>query len=129
MSKQPRAMALADDICGPPSGTVLTHLNDLPAHGGKSIEFQNEEGHRLSIFVQKLDEDIEVYLNRCPHAGTPLNLFNDRFMDLDNTYLLCRTHGAKFEYKNGKCIAGPCKGEYLRKVAFSVNDDGSIVSE
>ena len=120
-------MFLDDDVCGPLSGTVLAKVEDIPDHGGKVIDFRTEDGHFLSIFIQRLKGEVEIYQNRCPHAGTPLNLFNERFMDLDNRYLLCRTHGAKFDFLSGKCIAGPCKGQYLRKVAFRI-EAGNIIS-
>jgi nitrite reductase/ring-hydroxylating ferredoxin subunit len=126
MGSEPPVMFLDDDICGPPPGTILANIGDIPKHGGKTIDFRTADGHSLSIFIQRSEGEFEVYQNRCPHAGTPLNLLNERFMDLDNKYLLCRTHGAKFDFASGKCVSGPCKGKYLRKVAFHIEADNIV---
>lgn len=122
-------MFLDDHICGPAPGSILGKVDELPEHGGKAIDFKNDQGHRLSIFIQRMEGTIEVYQNRCPHAGTPLNLLNERFMDIENRHLICRTHGAKFDFDTGKCVMGPCKGQFLRKIAFEIQHGGLIVSQ
>jgi len=114
---------LADRISGPPAGSLLLQLTDLPPHGGKDLIFQ-EHGHRLNIFVQRHDDEVYIYENRCPHAGTPLNMVGENFLSIDETALLCRTHGALFDIHSGRCTRGPCKGEHLRPVAFEVRDGG-----
>jgi len=114
---------LADRLGGPPTGTLLTQLADLPRHGGKDLLFE-EEGHRLNIFIQQHGDTVHVYENRCPHAGTPLNMVGEKFLSLDGRSLLCRTHGALFAIDTGKCTRGPCKGQYLRPVAFEIKDGG-----
>ncbi len=129
MAVSPDLMFLSDHVGGPKPGTVLALIDDLPDHGGKSLDFRVEEGHLVSIFIQKKGDCVQVYHNRCPHAGTPLNLFNDRFMDIENESLLCRTHGAKFDFETGQCLSGPCRQEFLRKVAFEVDASGRILSK
>ncbi|MDO6444092.1 Rieske 2Fe-2S domain-containing protein [Marinobacter sp. 2_MG-2023] len=54
-----------------------------------------------------------AYLNRCPHRGVELNWMPGRFMDTDNLFLQCSTHGALFKPGDGECIAGPCQGDTL----------------
>jgi nitrite reductase/ring-hydroxylating ferredoxin subunit len=127
--KAPPPLYLADDTCGPPSGSVLADIAALPDHGGKAIQYKADDGKVLNIFIQKIEGVIAAYENVCPHAGTPLNLFNDKFLDLDNKYLLCRTHGAKFDVNTGECIAGPCKHEFLRKIAFEIKDGRFVISK
>ncbi len=126
MTTAPAPLDLSDLEATPPKGTLLCRLNELPDHGGKEIIF-TEGRFRTSIFVQKIDEDVAVFLNHCPHAGTPLNMFNDRFLDLRGKRLLCRTHGASFDPLSGKCLQGPCKGEYLRAIAVTIRD-GAVYS-
>ncbi len=108
---------------GPSKGTLLAAIKDLPEHGGKDILFKDGE-HQLNIFVQQNGDKFHVHENRCPHASTPLNMFGDKFLSLDGNYIICRTHGALFDKSNGKCIGGPCKGDYLRPVAFEIRDGG-----
>tara|TARA_R110002012_G_scaffold49210_2_gene127365 strand:+ start:1237 stop:1578 length:342 start_codon:yes stop_codon:yes gene_type:complete len=68
-------------------------------------------------FVFLHDSVPKAYLNRCPHLGIGLNWMPGRFMDLDNCFLQCSTHGALFEPGSGKCIAGPCQGDQLTALA------------
>ncbi len=126
MAGAPDPIELSDLEATPPAGTLLAMLDELPDHGGKEIIF-TEDRFRTSIFIQKTEAGVGVFLNFCPHAGTPLNMFNEKFMDLRGKYLLCRTHGAMFDPKDGKCVQGPCKGKYLRSVAHTIKD-GAIYS-
>ena len=52
------------------------------------------------------------YIDRCPHTGMPLALF-DNFLTREKDLILCSSHGALFEPKGGKCVAGPCAGRFL----------------
>jgi nitrite reductase/ring-hydroxylating ferredoxin subunit len=59
-------------------------------------------------------------VNRCPHAGHPLNLLPDRFLTPDGALILCSSHGALFEKSTGYCVAGPCAGRALTPVALEI---------
>lgn len=126
MKQAPSVIALADMEAGPPSGTLLAHIADLPEHGGKEVIF-TDGPFRTSVFIQKMDENIGVFINQCPHAGTPLNMFGDKFLNLSGKKIICRTHGALFDPITGQCVRGPCKGDYLRPVAFRI-EGGAIIS-
>ena len=115
----PSKLLLADGFAAIPVGTMLAKIGDLPDHGGRAIEFRDDE-HLTHIFIQKSGDEIRVFENRCPHAGTPLNLFGDRFMDMEGRYIICRTHGAKFDPLSGECLLGPCKKQFLREVAVKI---------
>lgn len=54
-----------------------------------------------------------AYLNMCPHLGIELNWMPGKFMDSDNLFIQCSTHGALFKPGTGECIAGPCQGDTL----------------
>ncbi len=123
---KPSPLELEDVPAGPPAGTLLTHLDGLPIHGGKELVFRDGT-LVLRLLVQRLGDSAVVYENRCPHAGTPLNMFDDKFLDITGKRLLCRTHGALFDIEDGKCLRGPCKGDHLRAVAVEVRD-GAIYS-
>lgn len=122
----PSPLKLSDLEGTPPAGTLLFNIADLPEHGGKEIMF-TEGQSRTSIFIQKTNDTIAVFLNHCPHAGTPLNMLGDRFLDMRGKNILCRTHGATFDREDGKCIAGPCKGRYLTPIACRV-ENGAVIS-
>ena len=74
----------------------------------------------LRGFVVRVGEVVRGYLNRCPHAGHPLDLLPQRFLTADGTLILCSSHGALFEKSTGYCVAGPCAGRSLTPVALEV---------
>ncbi|MFM1895386.1 MAG: hypothetical protein RLZZ385_460 [Pseudomonadota bacterium] len=90
---------------------------------GTSKGFESE-GHYL--FAVKKDGALFLYKNQCPHLGTPLEWQTDKFLDPDGTLIQCSTHGALFEIESGRCLAGPCKGQYLKAVPF-LDDNGLIM--
>jgi len=63
---------------------------------------------------------VRGYLNRCPHAGHPLDLRPQHFLTADGTLILCASHGALFEKSTGYCLAGPCAGHSLTPVPLEV---------
>jgi nitrite reductase/ring-hydroxylating ferredoxin subunit len=83
----------------------------------------------LKGFVVRQAEQVFAYLNRCPHAGHPLNLFENDFLTPDCRLLMCRSHGACFDISTGLCVAGPCLGAYLRPIAVRVERDYIMLAE
>ena len=69
-----------------------------------------------------------AYVNRCPHAGTPLDLWPNEFWTEDGRYLICATHGAIFAPDTGVCVEGPCPGARLERLAVSLDGDAVVVS-
>lgn len=63
-----------------------------------------------------------AYLNVCPHLGIELNWMPGRFMDADNLFIQCSTHGALFKPSTGECIAGPCQGDALTALEVRERD-------
>lgn len=74
----------------------------------------------LRGLVVRVGARVRGYVNRCPHAGHPLNLLPDRFLTPDGALLLCSSHGAVFEKLTGYCVAGPCAGRALTPVPLEV---------
>ena len=74
----------------------------------------------LRGFVVRVGDTVRGYLNRCPHAGHPLDLLPQRFLTADGTLILCSSHGALFEKATGLCVAGPCAGRALTPIALQV---------
>jgi nitrite reductase/ring-hydroxylating ferredoxin subunit len=74
----------------------------------------------LRGFVLRVGDALRGYVNRCPHAGHPLNLLPGRFLTPDGTLILCTSHGALFEKGTGYCVAGPCAGRTLTPVDVEV---------
>jgi len=75
----------------------------------------------LRGFVVRVGATVRGYLNRCPHAGHPLDLLPQRFLTADGSLILCSSHGALFEKATGLCVAGPCAGRALTPIALQVS--------
>ena len=99
---------------------VVCRLEDLDLHGGARAFTIGAGEWPLRGFVVRAGNDVRGYINRCPHAGHPLNLRPHQFLTPDGTLILCSSHGALFEKQTGYCVAGPCAGANLRPVPLTV---------
>lgn len=110
-----------------PAGTVIGRLPDLVDGAATSFNLTADEWPLTGILV-RVGTDVHAYVNRCPHAGRPLN-FIDRFLSPDGELLQCHSHGALFEKHTGLCIAGPCMDESLRRIAVAVQGEEIRLAE
>lgn len=88
---------------------------DVPEGCARGITLGDGAVAQEFVFVRRHGV-LYAYENRCPHQGTPLETFPDKFLNSDGSLLICSTHGARFRVEDGVCISGPCKGERLRRV-------------
>jgi nitrite reductase/ring-hydroxylating ferredoxin subunit len=82
----------------------------------------------LRGFVVRKGDEVFAYVNRCPHASRPLNWLPDRFLTPDHSLIACDSHGALFEIDTGACVAGPCAGQGLQRIAVRIAN-GSVLLE
>ena len=102
-------------------------LSDLKVNSCK--EFSYGEGDwPLRGFVAHYNQDIFAYHNRCPHAGHQLNWQANDFLTSEKNNIVCSSHGAIFDILTGKCIAGPCLGDKLKKFRCFLRDQRVIVT-
>ncbi len=81
---------------------------------GQTAKFRLERrGKVVEGFIINVGGSHRAYVNRCPHAGTPLDLWPNEFLTEDGQHLICATHGAIFEPRSGVCVEGPCPGAAL----------------
>ena len=106
-------------------GIAVCRLDDIADPGARGFDLETAEGV-LSVIVVRLGQSVHGYINRCPHQGTPLETFPDRFLSRDGTELICSTHGARFRAENGVCTTGPCKGSRLRPAPLVCDASGMI---
>ncbi|HYB33707.1 MAG TPA: Rieske 2Fe-2S domain-containing protein [Steroidobacteraceae bacterium] len=107
---------------------VICRVSDLEAHGARAFTIGGGDWP-LRGFIVQVGDAVYGYVNRCPHAGHPLNLLADRFLSPDGTLILCCAHGALFEKRTGYCVAGPCAGRSLTPVAIEVRCGFVLLAE
>ncbi len=92
---------------------------------GLRFELKNElsNGSSESGFVVEFSGIVHAYKNCCPHLGVELDWVPGMFFDVDQTFLICSTHGARFAPDTGKCISGPCVGRSLTPLTITEEND------
>ncbi len=78
------------------------------------------EGDAESLILYRDGDRVRAWLNVCPHAGRRLDWAPGRFLKSKEGHLVCASHGASFSLGSGECVAGPCRGSYLRAVDVAV---------
>ena len=109
------------DASTPEPPHQLCALAELPVNTARGFELTAANGDRLGVIVWHTPDGLSGFVNQCPHLGLPLETFPDRFLSADGAHLICSAHGAQFDM-SGACIAGPCRGQALRRVALVVRD-------
>lgn len=107
---------------------VLCRESELGAQGVRAFTIGGGDWP-LRGFVVRAGAELRGYVNRCPHAGHPLNLLPDRFFTPDGALILCSSHGALFEKLTGYCVAGPCAGASLTPVPLAVKSGYVLVAD
>ncbi|MDE0880945.1 MAG: Rieske (2Fe-2S) protein [Sphingomonas bacterium] len=109
-----------------PPGVKLAPL-DLIADGkARNFVLQMRAG-RFHGFVVRQGDKIRGYVDRCPHAGVPLTQTLDDYLTPSGALIACNWHGALFEIDGGRCVGGPCVGQFLTPWPVEVVD-GHIVT-
>ena len=109
------------------SPVVLCCLDDLADPGSREFSW-GEGAWPLEFFAVLKDGQVTGFVNRCPHAGNPLNWQPDRFLNREGHLILCNSHGALFRVDDGVCVGGPCPGEALEPVNLRI-EDGQVVAD
>jgi nitrite reductase/ring-hydroxylating ferredoxin subunit len=107
---------------------VICALADLPDPGTRAFKLGAGDWP-LKGFVVRKGEQVFGYLNRCPHAGHPLNWQPNDFLAHDQQLLICRSHGAQFVIESGLCVMGPCTGAQLKSIPVKVEHDHVVLAD
>lgn len=105
---------------------ALCAVEDIPEGGARG--FPPAIGGFTGLFAVRRGGQVFVYVNTCPHIGTPLDFLPDRFLSADGARIVCATHGAEFRIEDGICVRGPCLGDGLEPVMIQVKDGIILVS-
>lgn len=102
------------------SGQKLCELAEVEDGGSAGFSIERDGVKRLVMAIRK-GEAVYVYVNSCPHIGSPLDFHAGRFLSHDKKHILCSTHGALFEIEDGLCIFGPCRKTSLEAIPVTVS--------
>jgi len=106
---------------------ALCRVDEIP--DGSAKGFPPPSGGLTGLFAVRQGNAVFVYVNECPHIGTPLEWVADRFLSADGSRIVCATHGAEFSISDGECLRGPCFGDRLEAVAIQIKDGLIFVPE
>jgi len=106
----------------------LFSIADLPDPGARAFRVGSGDWP-LRGFVVRRGRDVWAYVNRCPHAGHPLDGLPGRFILREGPLVQCASHGALFAVETGKCVAGPCAGRGLVPITVSLSGDEVMLVE
>ena len=99
----------------------ICSLDDIPDGDSAAIETKIERKRAFLIAVRR-GNDVRLYINSCPHIGSPLDFEPGNFLTPARDKIICSTHGALFEIDSGLCVHGPCEGKSLEPVPSRVSD-------
>jgi nitrite reductase/ring-hydroxylating ferredoxin subunit len=103
----------------------LCRLADVPDGGARG--FDPLDRGRDTVFAVRSGETVRLWADRCPHHGTPMPWRKDAYLNAAGDRIVCAAHGALFEIDSGLCIQGPCLGERLRPIPFTLNEQGELL--
>jgi len=106
---------------------LLCRIDEIP--DGTSKGFPPPPGGFTGLFAVRQGDAVSVYVNSCPHIGTPLDFRRDRFLSADGSLIVCATHGAEFRITDGSCLSGHCLGDRLEPVVIKIKDGTIYVPE
>ena len=101
---------------------LLTTLDRLEDGALLEVEALLDDGDAESLILHRRGDQVRAWLNICPHAGRRLDWAPGQFLVGKDGLLVCAAHGASFELEQGRCVAGPCRGDSLRAIAVTVQD-------
>jgi nitrite reductase/ring-hydroxylating ferredoxin subunit len=107
---------------------VLCRLEDLADPGSLAVSI-GTGNWPLRAFVVRRGAQAFAYVNRCPHAGHPLDWLPNRFLNVDESLIQCASHGALFTLESGHCVVGPCAGKHLIAIEVHIVAGNVVLKE
>lgn len=96
--------------------SLIGKFEDFPDNSTSSISVDQR-----ALLLVKRAGDLFIYDNRCPHTGESLDPMGGSVASTDGLLIQCQRHAAQFVSDTGECVAGPCQGEQLEIVPFTLS--------
>jgi nitrite reductase/ring-hydroxylating ferredoxin subunit len=107
------------------SSRLLCRLSELPE--GDARGFDPLGTGQDSVLVIRHGRRLHVYRDACPHQGTtPMAWRKNAYLNAERDRIVCSAHGAQFDIDTGACTLGPCLGQSLTALPWTLNDDDEI---
>jgi len=100
----------------------IAALDEIPTEG---LRFNYRDGpfDEEGILLKLGDGEVRAYKNECRHLPMRLDDREPRELwDQSRRYLVCSSHGARYQPSDGLCVGGPCEGSHLRALPIEVQD-------
>ena len=82
---------------------------------------------RDTVFIVRRGGAVVAYQDACPHHGTtPMAWRKDAYLNAARDRIVCSAHGAEFDIATGACTLGPCLGQSLTPLPWSLTHDDEI---
>ncbi|OMH32052.1 Rieske 2Fe-2S domain-containing protein [Motiliproteus sp. MSK22-1] len=101
---------------------LLCQLDDIKEGHSRGFNIGD-----IAIIAIIKEQQLYLYRNRCPHRGINLEWLPDQFLDADRQLIQCATHGALFLIHSGQCVQGPCLGQSLEAIPFTVSEGAVFI--
>jgi len=88
---------------------------------------KSSRGDMERMFLIRWGDEVSAYYNICPHTLVPLDGAPYQLLSADREELQCAFHGARFRFRDGRCVAGPVRGKCLRPYPIRIVD-GAILA-
>ncbi len=97
------------------------------SHVGHIDQFDDNASTSLiaefrQLLLVKRKGELFVYENNCPHTRETLDPMGGSIASDDALLITCQRHAAEFLSHTGECVAGPCQGEFLTPVPFTLSN-------
>jgi nitrite reductase/ring-hydroxylating ferredoxin subunit len=106
---------------------VVAQVEEVP-HGASQKFTLTCNGQQVEGFVVNYRGSFYAYVNRCRHMPMPMDWFDNQFLSDDGRFIVCATHGARYDPATGECIGGPCPGEYLERLPLQIQGGHIVVA-
>jgi nitrite reductase/ring-hydroxylating ferredoxin subunit len=96
--------------------SLIGNLEDFTDNSAHSIR-----RGQLALLIVRRAGQVFVYENRCPHTQKTLDPHGGSLATNGGLLIQCQRHAAQFIADTGECVAGPCLGEALNALDFTVS--------
>ena len=74
------------------------------------------------LLVVNRNGELFLYENKCPHVNDSLDPMGGSVARAAAQMVFCQRHGAEFLSHTGECVSGPCLGEFLNVIPFTLSN-------